>query len=169
MKEFIILVITANLTETRQQWPWWHKKVNVPRSCPTLCNPMPGSSVHEIIQGGTLEWIAMPSTRGSYQPRDQTCISYLSPGLADGFFTTSATWEALQRWWRLEIATSQIQPEAKRIKALKTLSPPTGKQRKRLSQNLSFNFAGTENILQTVWRTVNHSTQRKWQFFRDQT
>ena len=37
----------------------------------------------------------MPSSRGSSQPRDQTQIS-LSPALANGFFTTSATWKAEQ-------------------------------------------------------------------------
>ena len=31
-----------------------------------------------------LEWVAVPSTRGSSQPRDQTGVSYL----AGGFFTT---------------------------------------------------------------------------------
>ena len=48
----------------------------------TLCNPMdgslPGSSVHEILQARILEWITMPSSRGSSQPRDQTCVSYIS-------------------------------------------------------------------------------------------
>ena len=51
--------------------------------CPTLCNPMdcspPGSSVHGILQARILEWVAMPSSRGYSQPRDQTrvsCISY---------------------------------------------------------------------------------------------
>ena len=42
--------------------------------CPTLCNPMdcspPGSSVHGILQGRILEWVAMPSSRGSTRPRD---------------------------------------------------------------------------------------------------
>ena len=37
--------------------------------------------------------VAMPSSRGSFQPRDQTCIS-MSPAMAGGFFTTSSTWEA---------------------------------------------------------------------------
>ena len=45
----------------------------------TLCNPMdhspPGSSVHGILQARILEWVAMPSSRGPSQPRDQTCIS----------------------------------------------------------------------------------------------
>ena len=44
------------------------------QSCPTLCNPMdyspPGSSVHGVLQARILEWVAMPSSRGSSQPRD---------------------------------------------------------------------------------------------------
>ena len=39
-----------------------------------LCHPMdcspPGSSVHGILQARTLEWVAMPSSEGSFQPRD---------------------------------------------------------------------------------------------------
>ena len=42
--------------------------------CPMLCEPMdcspPGSSVHVILQATTLEWVAMPSSRGSSRPRD---------------------------------------------------------------------------------------------------
>ena len=53
----------------------------------------PGSSVHRILQTRILEWIAMPSSRESSQPRDQT-LSLRSPALAGGFFTTSTTWEA---------------------------------------------------------------------------
>ena len=34
-----------------------------------------GSSVHGISQAGILEWVAMPSSRGSSQSRDRTCIS----------------------------------------------------------------------------------------------
>ena len=37
--------------------------------CPTLCDPMdcssPGSSVHGILQDKILEWVVMPSSRGS--------------------------------------------------------------------------------------------------------
>ena len=47
--------------------------------CPTLCDPMncslPGSSVHGILQERILEWVAMSSSRGSSQTRDQTCVS----------------------------------------------------------------------------------------------
>ena len=49
--------------------------------CPTPCDPMdcnpPGSSVHGILQARILEWVAMPSSRESSQPRDGP-ISYVS-------------------------------------------------------------------------------------------
>ena len=49
---------------------------------PTLLDSMeynpPGSSVHGIFQARILEWVAMPSSRGSSQPKDLTCISYVS-------------------------------------------------------------------------------------------
>ena len=52
------------------------------QSCLTLCNPMdcclPGSSVCGIFQARMLEWVAMPSARGSFQSRDQTLIPYVS-------------------------------------------------------------------------------------------
>ena len=51
------------------------------QSCPTLCDPMdcglPGFSVHGILQARILEWVAMPLSRGSSLPRDQTCVSYV--------------------------------------------------------------------------------------------
>ena len=52
------------------------------RLCLTLCDPMdcspPDFSVHGILQAGILEWGAMPSSRGSSRPRDQTRISYVT-------------------------------------------------------------------------------------------
>ena len=66
----------------------------VAQSCLTLCDPMdyssPGSSVHEIVQARILDWAAMPSSRGSSWPREQTW----SPATAGGFFATHTTWEA---------------------------------------------------------------------------
>ena len=51
-------------------------KVIVTQPCLTHCDPMdcslPGSSVHGILQARILEWVAMPSSRGSSQPRDRT-------------------------------------------------------------------------------------------------
>ena len=52
------------------------------QSCPILCDPMDcrllGSSAHEILQARILEWVAMPSSKGSSQPRDRTHVSYIS-------------------------------------------------------------------------------------------
>ena len=50
-------------------------------SYPTLWDPMdcspPGASVHGILQARILEWVAMPSSRGSSQPRDRTqCLRH---------------------------------------------------------------------------------------------
>ena len=57
----------------------------VTQLCATLCNPMngspPGSSVMGILQGRILEWVAMPSPRGSSQPRDQTQVFHTAGGL----------------------------------------------------------------------------------------
>ena len=41
------------------------------------CSPSV-SSVHGILQTRILEGVAMPSSRGSSQPRDQTHISHVS-------------------------------------------------------------------------------------------
>ena len=53
---------------------------------PMDCSP-PGSSVHGILQARILEWVAMPSSRGSSQPRNQNFVSCDSC-IAGGFFTT---------------------------------------------------------------------------------
>ena len=51
------------------------------QSCLTLCDPTdfspPGSSVRGILQVRIPEWVAMSSFRGSSQPRDWTCISWV--------------------------------------------------------------------------------------------
>ena len=60
-------------------------KVLATQLCPTLCDPMdcstPGSYVHGILQARILEWIAIPFSRGSSQPRDQTLWEPRSPTL----------------------------------------------------------------------------------------
>ena len=64
-------------------------------SCPTLCDPMdcnvPDSSVQGILQVRILQPCPPPGDlpNPGIQPP-----SLISPVLADGFFTTGATWEA---------------------------------------------------------------------------
>ena len=53
---------------------------------PVDCSP-PGSSVHGILQGRTLEWVDITFSRGSSRPRDQTRVSCV----AGRFFTVWAT------------------------------------------------------------------------------
>ena len=48
----------------------------------TLCNPMdcspPGSSIYGILQARILEWVAIPFSRESPQPRDRTWVSHIA-------------------------------------------------------------------------------------------
>ena len=48
----------------------------------------------EILQAIVLEWVAMPSSRGSSPPRDQTQVS----PIIGGFFTVWATRDAQEYW-----------------------------------------------------------------------
>ena len=65
--------------------------VLVAQSCPTLCDPtdhsLPGSSVHGILQARVLEWVVMPSSRGSSLLRNETWVSRI----AGRFFTLSTS------------------------------------------------------------------------------
>ena len=44
-------------------------KVKVSQLCLAVCNPM-YCIVNEILQARVLEWVALPFSRGSSQPRD---------------------------------------------------------------------------------------------------
>ena len=61
---------------------------------------LPGSSIHGIIQARILELVAIPFSRGSSQPRDQTLIFYI----AGRFFTLWVTRE-------IKLASSSIGPK----------------------------------------------------------
>ena len=65
-----------------------HSVANVPFRA-AVCHEIPLSM--GILQARTLKWIALPSSRGSSQPRDQTQVSHIAGRL----FTIWATWEGL--------------------------------------------------------------------------
>ena len=69
---------------------WINVNINVAWSHLALCNPMdyslPGFSVHGILQARIVEWVAVPSSRGSSWPRDWTQVSCI----AGRFFTSWA-------------------------------------------------------------------------------
>ena len=66
----------------------------VTQLCLTLCSlrdcSVPGSFVCGILQAGILEWVAIPFSRGSSQPKYRTWVSWI----AGRFFTVWATREA---------------------------------------------------------------------------
>ena len=66
-------------------------------SCPTLLYPSgytpPGFYIRGNFQARTLEWDVISSSRGSFWPRDRTCISWVSC-IAGRFFTFWAIKEA---------------------------------------------------------------------------
>ena len=86
-------------------------------SCARLCDCMdcspPGSSVHEILQARTLEWVAISFSRGSSRRKDPTQVS----STAGRFFTIwrhqgSPTygWPSLSEIGHLRIQQPQMVP-----------------------------------------------------------
>ena len=88
MKEIIITATKEILTDVLCLVAQLH---------PTLCDAMdcspPGSSVHGLLQARILEWVAVPSPRGSSQLRDWIQVSHI----AGRFFTVWATRGALKQ------------------------------------------------------------------------
>ena len=78
----IFLIKNTHLGWWIQHWSFlgWCMRAKSPWLCPALCSPMdcspPGSSVQGILQIRILEWVAMPFSRGSFQLRDWTHVSY---------------------------------------------------------------------------------------------
>ena len=54
----------------------------VTQSCLSFGDPMdcspPDSSAHGILQARIMEWVAIPFSRGSSPPRNQTCVSCIA-------------------------------------------------------------------------------------------
>ena len=67
-------------------WIDYWMKAKVTQSCLTLYDPT-GYTVHGILQARIQEWVAVPFSRRSSQPRDPTQVSCT----AGGFFTSWAT------------------------------------------------------------------------------
>ena len=117
----------------------------VAQSCMTLCHSMdcspPGSSVQGLLQARILEWVAMPSSRGSSQSRDQTQVSHI----AGRFFTIWTTREDSKGFTTLG---GRAVLEAK-LKGLLTLLNPLKLSNR--SQNLFFPQYYTENVNSQSW------------------
>ena len=86
-KALMVGKIKGKRGRRQQRMRWLESLCLVTQLCPALCDPMycslPGYSVHGISQARILEWVTMPSSRRSSQPRDQAQVS----STAGGFFT----------------------------------------------------------------------------------
>ena len=70
-----ISIITLNVNELNaptKDTDWL--KLKVSQLCPTLCDSM-DYTAHGILQARIPEWVALPFSRGSSQPRDGTWVS----------------------------------------------------------------------------------------------
>ena len=81
--------------------------------CPTLCDAMdcslPGSSVHGILLARILEWVSIPSSRGSSWPRDLTLVSYVSWIGSQILYHWARTWVNIKMSFNLNSKVSSIQ------------------------------------------------------------
>ena len=83
----VILMMFLGLFELRIMVSWGcQDQINQHTCSVTDCSP-PVFSVCGIFQARILEWVAISYSRGSSQPRDPTCVSYI-PCITGRFFTT---------------------------------------------------------------------------------
>ena len=72
--------------------------VLVPQLYRTFCDSMdcspPGSSVHGILQARVLDWVAIPFSTESSQPRDWTQVSCIAGGLFTVWAARETSWGA---------------------------------------------------------------------------
>ena len=89
----------AQALERRPQ-QLWHTLKSL--SCVRLCDPMdcspPGSSIHGILQGRILEWVAISFPRGCSQPRDRTQFSCIAGRCFNLWATREALSECSVNW-----------------------------------------------------------------------
>ena len=145
--------------------------------CLTLCNPMdcrqPGSSVHGIFLVRILEWVTMPSSRGSSRPKNWTCVSCTAGGFSHHWATRKAlkggwlagkseeTWHALP----LEIG-STCGPREWARPPKKTLSPAhlegwAPQNQERINSSITGDSAYSKSTLCRHLAFLNLPTERQ--------
>ena len=91
-----------------QQVTYRGSEVKVAQLCPTLCNPLdcslPGSSVYGIFQARILQWVAIPFSRGSSQPRDWTQVFIAGRVFTIWSTREAPTWVSHCEWDTLEMS-----------------------------------------------------------------
>ena len=114
----------------------------------------PGSSVHGIFQARILEWVAIPFSRGSSQPRDRTQVSHI----AGRFFTVWATREAPN-----PLPFSDEHAAAPNCSKMRNSSSRTKSWKHffRIPRKLSFSFTYYENKHSISY---NCTIKKEWYF-----
>ena len=116
----------------------------------TLCNPMdcspPGSSIHGLLQTGTLEWVAISSSRGSSQRKDRTQVLSAS-GIGQQTLYRCSTWEALSHLFAAA---------AKSLQSCPTLCDPID------SSPPSYTLPGILQARTLEWVAISFSNAWKW-------
>ena len=129
------------------------------QSCLTLSNPLdcslPGSSIHGILQAGILEWVAMSSSRGPFQLRNQTHV-YCSSCLAGGFYTSEPLG---QSYWAKREALCGKTTTTTTTKHLTSLVAQTGKHLPTMWET-RVQSLGWEDLLEKEMAT--HSNILAW-------
>ena len=96
---------------------------SVAQFCLTLRDPMhcspPGSSVYGILQARTLEWVAMPSSKGSSRPRNWTQVSCFAGRFCSDWATRETPSLSLPNQ-KTEVCCINIRNNWKVIKKLKS-------------------------------------------------
>ena len=80
-------------------------KVKIIQSCLTLCNSI-DCTVHGILQARILEWVAIPFSKRSSQPRDQTQVSRMT----GRFFTSHQGSPRMLEWVAYSFSSGSSQP-----------------------------------------------------------
>ena len=88
--------ISGNFIKLKHNLSYWKWKLlsHVQFFADQMDCSLPSFPIHGILQASILEWVAVPFSRGSSQPRDRTQSSYI----VDQFFTIWATREAQEYW-----------------------------------------------------------------------
>ena len=104
---------------------------SIAQSCLTLWDLMdyglPGSTVHGICSARILKWIAIPFSRGSFWPKDQTQVCWI----AGRCFTIWDTREGLSSYtclsnsWRMSVSSSFVLHLGYRIKSTVSKNVPS--------------------------------------------
>ena len=111
--------------------------------CPTLCNPTdcspPGSSVHGIPRQESWSGLSCPPPGDLLDPGIEP-TSLMSPALAGGFFTTSATWETSLD----QGLTGSVWPTGHTFVAA-----------------VSLQFSGAHSLMDHLWQLLHYNSKLK--------